>query len=72
MEKLFIPLIGWSDYHLHQFRKGDDLYVPAYQSDDNDMDDFFGCRQHASEEYMIADILREKSKTIIFEYEFWR
>ena len=70
LTELIIPLMGWSGYHLHQFRKGDDLYVPAYQSDDNDMDGFFGCRQHASEEFVIADILREKGKTVIFEYDF--
>jgi len=70
LSELIIPLMGWSGCHLNQFRKGDDLYSPAYQSKDNDMDGFCGCRQHASEEYIIADILREKGKTVIFEYDF--
>lgn len=70
LAELIIPLMGWAGYHLHQFRKGNDLYVPAYQSDVNDMDGFLDCRQHVSEEYIIADILREKGKTVLFEYDF--
>lgn len=75
LAELIIPLMGWSGCHLHQFRKGDDLYVPAYQSDVNDTYGFYGSRQHASEEFVIADILREKGKTVLFDYDFgddWR
>lgn len=70
LSELILPLMGWTGYHLNQFRKGDDLFTPAYQSEDNDVDRFYGIRQHASEEFIIADILREKGKTVLFEYDF--
>lgn len=75
LAELIITLMGWSGYHLHQFYKGDDYFIPAYQSDKSDDNDFFGCQTHASEEFIIADILREKGKSVTFEYDFgdeWR
>ncbi len=70
LAELILPLMGWSGCHFHQFRVGDDLYVPAYQSAANGRKGFHGGRQHASEELIIADILRERGKTVIFEYDF--
>lgn len=72
LSELIIELMGWSNEHLNQFRKGDNYYEPAYQRDGED--DFFtgwgrACH-YDQEEYTISDVLSEKNKSIEWEYDF--
>lgn len=72
LSELIIDLMGWTNEHLNQFRKGDDYYAPAYQREgENDLMMGWGrARNHNQENYTISDILSEKGKTIEWEYDF--
>lgn len=72
LSELILELMGWTNEHLNQFRKGNDYYAPAYQREGED-DFFMGwgrARNYNQEEYTISDILSEKSKSIEWEYDF--
>lgn len=70
LSELFIPLMGWEGYHLNQFRAGYDYFAPHYQRE-NEMLVMFGrAKNYNQEEYSIADVLKEKSKSIEWEYDF--
>ena len=72
LAELIIDVMGWSGYHLNQFRKGiDTYYEPCYQRD-GDYEDFsdYRIRHYNQEEYTIAQVLADKGKHIIFEYDF--
>lgn len=67
LTELLIPLMGWDNEHLNLILAGQDTYyVPYYQHDpDSDWGDFY-----YQEEYMLSDLLREKGKTVRWEYDF--
>lgn len=68
---LIVELMGWEGYHLNQFYKGDDYYMPHYQRDSSGEDDFFwDCNNYDQEEFTIADLLVRKASTVTFEYDF--
>ncbi len=57
---------------MNQFRKGNDLYAPAYQREGED-DMFFDwmiARNHNQEDFVLSDILDTKGKTMEWEYDF--
>ena len=72
LAELIIEVMGWSGYHLNQFRIGNDTYYEPYYQRDGDMESFsFRPIHHFNqEEHTIAEVLSEKGKHIIFEYDF--
>lgn len=70
LSELILDLMGWANYHLNQFRKGYDLYAPAYQREDDDSFLFSSVSYHNQEEYTLSDVLVDKGKSIVFEYDF--
>lgn len=69
--ELIINLMGWSGYHLQQFRVYDRCYSPEWQGKDKGWDYFSDSeRDFKSEEYTVSDVLTEKGKSIMFEYDF--
>lgn len=56
---LICNLMGWAGYHLNQFRKGNDYYMPAYQRDGEE-DYIWNCNNYNQEDVTIADILPKK------------
>jgi len=67
LTELILQLMGWENEHLNQIKaSGNVYYVPCYQHDP-DMD--WGDHRY-QEEYMLSDILREKGKTVSWEYDF--
>lgn len=72
LSELIMAVMGWSGYHLNQFRKGlDTYYEPCYQRD-GDMEDFSDVRiRHFNqEEFTIGQVLQEKGRSFTFEYDF--
>ena len=72
LSELIMAVMGWSGYHMNQFRKGlDTYYEPCYQRD-GDMEDFSDVRiRHFNqEEYSIGQILEEKGRSFTFDYDF--
>lgn len=68
--ELILELMGWTNEHLNQFRKGDTYYAPAYQRE-HEMPVLFGpARNYNQEEYTLSDLLSEKGKSIEWEYDF--
>ena len=69
--ELILDLIGWSGYHLQQFRAYDRYYAPEWQNKDMGEDFFAGNEKNfRSEDYTIGDVLSNKGKSITFEYDF--
>lgn len=67
LTELLIPLMGWQNAHLNHILQGQDtFYVPYYQHDP-ELD--WGDHRY-QEEYMLSDLLREKGKTVRWEYDF--
>lgn len=78
LSELILELMGWTNEHLNQFRKGNDYYAPAYQRE-HELPPLFatvpdgfpsGPRNHNQEEYTLSDILNVKGKTVEWEYDF--
>lgn len=72
LSELIMAVMGWSGYHMNQFRKGiDTYYEPSYQRD-GDMEDFSDVRiRHFNqEEVSIGEVLHEKGRSFTFEYDF--
>lgn len=68
---MITDLMGWSGYHLNQFRKGNDFYMPAYQRDASGEEDFmWNCNNYSQEDFTIADVLQKKTQTMVWEYDF--
>lgn len=68
---LILDLMGWENYHLNQYHKGNDFYLPFYQRDmEAEEDMFFDNYNYNQEDYTIADILSKKGATHLFEYDF--
>lgn len=72
LSELLLELMGWSNEHLNQFRKGNGYYAPAYQREGEDdfMMGFGSVRNFNQEEYTLSDLLTEKGKSIEWEYDF--
>ena len=66
---LISDLMGWSGYHLNQFRKRNDYYMPAYQRDGEE-DYVWNCNNYNQEDFTIDDVLQKKTETFIWEYDF--
>lgn len=68
---LIVDMMGWGGYHLNQFCKGNDYYMPHYQRESSGEDDFtWTCNNYDQEEFTIADLLERKASTVSFEYDF--
>ena len=68
---LIIDLMGWDGYHLNQFRKHNDYFMPFYQRDASGESDFmWDCNNYNQEDYTIADLFQKKTQTYTFEYDF--
>lgn len=68
---LIIDLMGWEGYHLNQFIKGNDYYMPHYQRVSSGEDDYsWNCINHDQEDFTIADLLVKKASSVTFEYDF--
>lgn len=68
---LIVDLMGWSGYHLNQFYKGNDYYMPHYQRESSGEDDYiWNCNNYDQEDFTIADFLTQKASAITFEYDF--
>lgn len=68
---LILDLMGWGGWHLNQFRKGNAHYMPYYQRESSGESNFvWDCENLSQEEYTIADLLTEKGRNVMFEYDF--
>lgn len=67
LSELIIELMGWDGSHLNQFKKGQDIYQPAYQIDKDAM---LFSDPLEQEKYSLSDVLYEKGKSIVLEYDF--
>lgn len=70
LSELLIKLMGWSGYHMNQFRKGNSYYAPAYQREGELPSLYSELRNFNQEDFALSDILSEKGKTIEWEYDF--
>ena len=67
LTELIIKLMGWSNAHLNKIIAPHEVYyAPFYQNSDDDS--FY--ETYYQEEYTIADLLKEKGKTVRWEYDF--
>ena len=73
--ELILDVMGWEDYHLHQFRVKDRLFAPKSQFDVDYNPLFDNGRNYFSDDFTLGDVLSEKGKSIEMEYDFgdsWR
>ena len=72
LSELIMAVMGWSGYHLNQFRKGLDTYYEPYYQRDGDMEGFSDVRiRHFNqEEFSVGQILEEKGRSFTFDYDF--
>ena len=65
-------LMGWEGIHLHEFKQKDTLYKnTACLKQDADMGFFFSrVEKRDTNDYTIADLLKEKGDRIKYEYDF--
>ncbi len=71
LSELILVVMGWYGDLLNQFRVGQTYYEPAYQRDgDYENMAFSPVRHYNQEDYSIADILTEKGKHVLFDYDF--
>lgn len=71
LAELIIEVMGWAGYHLNHFRVGLDTFYEPYYQRDGDMEfSFSSSRHYNQEEHTIEEILDEKGKHVIFEYDF--
>lgn len=72
LAELIIEVMGWGGYHMYQFRIDNyTYYEPKYQRDAG-MEEmaWSPIRHYSQEEHTIKEVLKEKGKHIIFEYDF--
>ncbi len=64
--KIIQSTMGWTNYHLHQFRKGDAIYSPKLEDDDfwGDMDKI----DYSTKK--VSDLLKKEKDKIIYDYDF--
>lgn len=68
---LILYLMGWGGGHLNQFSKENVCYLPYYQREPSGEADFdWNCENVNQEDYTIADLLSEKGRSVVFEYDF--
>lgn len=60
--------MGWMHEHLYQFRKGNDYYVQKEYMEDNF--GFVRYSYHDMDKCTVGDLLIEKGKRVLFEYDF--
>lgn len=72
LSELIMAVMGWSGYHLNQFRKGLDTYYEPYYQRDGDMEGFSDgrIRHFNQEEVSIGEVLEEKGRSFTFDYDF--
>lgn len=72
LSELIISLMGWAGYHLNHFRVGTDtFYEPGYQRDGEfESMDFSRIRHLNQEAHTLAEILQDKGRSVVFEYDF--
>lgn len=71
LSELLLELMGWMDEHMNQFRVHGDYYSPAYQRDgENDFLFFDPTINHNQENFALQDVLKDKGKSIMWEYDF--
>lgn len=67
LSELIIRLMGWDNSHLNCFQAGGETYSPSSQIDKGGFSYFDELPQ---EDYVLSDVLNEKGRHIIFEYDF--
>lgn len=67
LTEFLILLMGWKNEHLNHIMQGQNTYYVPYYQHDPELD--WGDHRY-QEEYMLSDLLREKGKTIRWEYDF--
>lgn len=67
LSELIMDVMGWYGGHLHQYRKGKIYYAPLEQIEDSP---YGALDTFPEEDYSLEEILPEKGKTIVFEYDF--
>ena len=66
---IIINVMGWTNTHLNQFRKGlDTYYVPCYQRELEDEDNVIV--HYNQETFSVEDVLSAPGRQMIFEYDF--
>ena len=71
LSELIIETMGWAGYHFNHFRVGMDSFYEPYYQRDGDMEFGFDRTRHFNqEEHKVAEVLNEKGKQIVFEYDF--
>ncbi len=68
--ELIIDIMGWTGFHLHQFRVKDRFFAPKSQSDEDINPLFDNGRNFFSEDYTLGEVLYDKGKSIEMEYDF--
>lgn len=70
---VIITAMGWNNTHLHQFKDGNIIYKNRHDLMEGSkiLHPFFSRAEYAAaEDHSIADLLKEKQRRVIFEYDF--
>lgn len=62
LHRILQIVMGWTDSHLHQFRRGKVLY--------GESDPEFGVRRQNERKVRLQDVLREAKDRMVYEYDF--
>lgn len=62
LHEILQAVMGWTDSHLHQFRRGDVLY--------GESDPEWGIRRQSERRVRLSDVLREPKDRLLYEYDF--
>jgi len=62
LHRILQSVMGWTDSHLHQFRRGKVLY--------GESDPEFGVRRQNERKVRLQDVLRQAKDRMVYEYDF--
>lgn len=68
LHEVIQTVMGWEDYHLHQFSKGKTYYVPEKQLEDQMSFGTYNCVDYT--DVTIGELLSRKRSKICYEYDF--
>lgn len=61
-------VMGWSDYHLHQFKKGKSYYMPTEQVEEQMAYSYSACIDYS--DITIGELLTRRRSKVCYEYDF--
>ena len=68
---IILEAMGWEDKHLHQFKKGNVLYMDTHELEEQEsMTTFSRFRREDSNNWSLSQVLPEKGDRIDYEYDF--